>query len=92
MEKGLKFIKRYIKGLDTPQKLAKFVRFISWSELTLFDAIQVNFTNVSGLGRRPIAHTCNTVLELSLSYQSFPELREEFSAILESDYWEMDIV
>ena len=58
----------------------------------LFDAIQVNFTNLSGLGRRPIAYTCNTVLELSSTYQSFPELREEFSAILASDYWEMDIV
>ena len=58
----------------------------------LFDAIQVNFTNLSGLGRRPIAHTCNTVLELSSTYQSFPELREELSAILASDYWEMDIV
>ncbi|CAH3036081.1 unnamed protein product, partial [Pocillopora meandrina] len=89
---GLKFLKRYIKGLDTPQKLSKFVRFISGSELMLFDAVQVNFTNLSGLGRRPIAHTCNTVLELSSTYQSFPELREEFSAILASDYWEMDIV
>ena len=89
---SLKFLKRYIKGLDTPQKLSKFVRFISGSELMLFDAIQVNFTNLSGLGRRPIAHTCNTVLELSSTYQSFPELREEFSSILASDYWGMDIV
>ena len=58
----------------------------------LFDTIQVNFTNVSGLSRRPIAHTCITVLELSSTYQSFPELREKFSAILASDYWGMDIV
>ncbi|PFX23747.1 hypothetical protein AWC38_SpisGene11709 [Stylophora pistillata] len=89
---SLKFLKRYFTGLDTPQKLSKFVRFISGSELMLFDAIQVNFTNLSGLSRRPIAHTCNTLLELSSTYQSFPELREEFSAILASDYWEMDIV
>ena len=89
---SLKFLKRYIKGLDTPQKLSKFVRFISGSELMLFDAIQVHFTNLAGLGRRPIAHTCNTLLELSSTYQSYPELREEFSAILTSDYWEMDIV
>ena len=89
---SLKFLKRYIRGLDTPQKLSKFVRFISGSELMLFDAIQVHFNNIAGLGRRPIAHTCNTVLELSSTYQSFPELREEFSAILTSDYWEMDIV
>ena len=48
----------------------------------LFDAIQVNFINLSGLSRSPIAHTCNTMLELSSTYQSFPELREEFSAIV----------
>ena len=65
---SLKFLKRYIKGLDTPQKLSKFVRFISGSELMLFDAIQVNFIRLSGLGRRPIAHTCNTVLELSSTF------------------------
>lgn len=58
----------------------------------LFDAIHVNFNKLSGLGRRPIAHTCNTVLKISSTYQLFPELREEFSAILASDYWEMDIV
>ena len=71
---SLKFLKRFIKGLDTPQKLSKFVRFISGSELILFDAIQVNFINLSCLGHRPIAHTCNTVLELSSTYQL--EIRE----------------
>ena len=89
---SLKFHKRYIKGLDTPQKLSKFVRFISGSELMLFDVIQGNFTNLSGLDRPAIVHTCNTVLELSSTYQSFPELREELSSILASNYWEMDIV
>lgn len=48
---SLKFLKRYIKGLDTLQKLSKFVRFISGSELMLFDTIQVHFINLSGLGR-----------------------------------------
>ncbi|XP_022783703.1 uncharacterized protein LOC111324417 [Stylophora pistillata] len=68
-ERGsLNFLKRYIKGLDTSQKLSKVFRFIVKSELMLFDAIQVNFTNLSGLDRRPIAHTCNTVLELSSTY------------------------
>ena len=89
---SLKFLKKFIKGLDSPQKLNKFVRFISGSELMLFHALQVHFTNLSGLGRRPVAHTCNTVLELSSTYQSFSELREEFSHILLSDYWEIDMV
>lgn len=89
---SLKFLKKFIKGLDTSQKLSNFVRFVSGSELMLFAAIQIEFTDLSGLGRRPIAHTCNTVLQLPSTYQSFPELREEFSSILSSDNWEMDVV
>ncbi|XP_068737060.1 uncharacterized protein [Montipora capricornis] len=89
---SLKFLKKFIKGLDTSQKLSNFVRFVSGSELMLFAAIQIEFTDLSGLGRGPIAHTCNTVLQLPSTYQSFPELREDFSSILSSDNWEMDIV
>jgi len=43
---SLKFLKQYIMGLDTPRKLSKFVRFVSGSELMLFDVTQVNFKNV----------------------------------------------
>ena len=68
---SLQFLKRYIKGLDTPQKLSKFVWFFGGSEVMLFETIQVNFTNLSGLGYRPIAHTCNTVVAiLNLSFLS----------------------
>lgn len=88
----LGFLRRYIRGLDTPEKLATFVRFISGSELMLFEGIQVTFTDLSGLERRPIARTCNTLLQLPTTYQSFPELREEFNHILAADNWEMDII
>lgn len=67
---SLRFLQKYIKGLDTPQKLPNFVRFISGSESMLFAAIQMQFTELSGLGRRPIAHKCNTLLETSSTYQS----------------------
>lgn len=55
----LKFLKRFIKGLDTPQKLSTFVqvRFISGSELMLFEAIQVSFTDLSGSGLLPTLAT-----------------------------------
>ena len=88
----LGYLRRYIRGLDTPEKLATFVRFVSGSELMLFEGIQVTFTDLSGLERRPIALTCNTLLQLPSSYQSFPELREEFNHILMANNWEMDIV
>lgn len=88
----LKFLNRYIRGLDTPQKLSTFLRFISGSELMLFEGIQVTFIELSGFGRRPIARTCNALLELPSTYQSFPELREEFNHVLSSDNWEIDII
>ncbi|XP_028413816.1 uncharacterized protein LOC114536664 [Dendronephthya gigantea] len=88
----LGFFRRYIRGLDNPEKLSTFVRFISGSELMLFDGIQVTFTNLTGLERRPMARTCNTLLQLPSTYQSFPELREEFNNILSGDNWEMDMV
>ena len=88
----LKFLKKFIKGLDTSSKLATFLRFISGSELMLFAAIHVTFNELSGFARRPIARTCNTLLELSSTYQSYPEFREEFNHILLSDNWEVDMV
>ena len=88
----LGFLRRYIRGLDAPEKLATFVRFVSGSELMLFEDIQMTFTDLSGLERRPIALTCNTLLQLPSSYQSFPELREEFNHILMANNWQMDIV
>lgn len=88
----LKFLQRYIKGLDTTEKLATFVRFISGAELMLFEGIQVTFTDLYGAGRRPIARTCNTVLQIPSTYQSFPEFREEFNHVLMSGNWEMDLI
>lgn len=51
----------------------------------LFPEILVTFTQLEGIARRPIAHTCNYILEISSTYQSFPELREEFNGILAVD-------
>lgn len=59
----------------------------------LFPEILVTFTQLEGIARRPIAHTCNYILEISSTYQSFPELREEFNGIrIAVDNWEIDIV
>lgn len=86
-----KYLKRFIKGLDS-RLLSTFLRFFSGSDLMLFATWQVHFTNLLGASRRPIAHTCSCTLELPSTYQSFPELREEFNNILQADNWEMDIL
>ena len=87
----LGYLKRFVRGLEITQ-LKRFLMFTTGSDLMVCDSLNINFVKVDGLGRRPVAHTCGPCLELPTTYQSFPELREEFSSILSLSTWEMDIV
>ncbi|XP_052245976.1 uncharacterized protein LOC127854906 [Dreissena polymorpha] len=84
-------LRRFIRELNS-DSLRKFVRFCTGSDLMVSKEIQVVFVNVSGLARRPIAHTCSCLLELSKSYESFPQFRSEFMGVLDSNVWVMDII
>ena len=84
-------LRRLIRELKS-ETLRKFVRFRTGSDLMVSKEINVSFVNVSGLARRPIAHTCSCLLELSKTYESFPQFRSEFMAVLESNVWVMDII
>ena len=44
--------------------------------------ISVQFTSLEGFQRKPIAHTSGAVLERPRTYESFPQLRQEFNSIL----------
>ena len=77
----LRFLQRYIRGLDKSQ-LIKFLRFTTGSDIIAVDKITVDFIKSDGMQRRPIARTCGPVLELSYTYQNFCELREEFQNVL----------
>lgn len=87
----LGYLKRFIRGLEVTQ-LKRFLVFTTGSDLMVCESLDINFVKVDGLGRRPVAHTCGPCLELPTTYQSFAELREEFSSILSLSTWEMDIV
>lgn len=84
-------LKRYIRELDEA-KLGSFLRFCTGSDLVVAKAILVEFTVQTNFTRRPIGRTCGMLLELSDSYDNFPEFRAEFNSILESNIWVMDIV
>ncbi len=86
----LSYLKRYIRGLDD-EKLVKFLRFCTGATIICIDMIRVDFTNLDGFERRPIAHICGAILELPASYNSFPEFREEMNNILTSEFWDIDI-
>ena len=94
----LDHLKRYIKSLQCTL-LETFLQFITGSDILLCDSITVSFSDLlsdpvqSGKGRRPIAHTCGPVLELPSTYQSYNELSEEFTELLNNkDSWEYNIV
>lgn len=84
-------LKRYIRENDE-DKLSKFLRFCTGSNLVVAESIHVQFTVQTDFTRRPIGHTCGMVLELSDSYDNFPQFRAEFNCVLDSNIWVMDIV
>ena len=89
---ALKFLQRYIRGLDT-ERLAKFLRFTTGMDVMGREKLHVSFLSSHGLSSRPIAHTCAPLLELPTTYNNFVELREEFENILNQKIsWDIDIV
>lgn len=87
---SLRFLHQYIRGLDEIG-LLKMLRFATGSDVICVKEIEVIFTPLEGLARRPIAHTCGPTLELPSTYNSYPELRAEMEAILYSNSYAMDI-
>lgn len=90
--KCLRFLQQYIRGLDGVG-LRKMLRFVTGSDVVCVNKIQMIFTSLEGLARRPVAHTCGPVLELPSTYSSYPELRSELESILSNAHaLVMDIV
>ena len=83
---------RFIKSLGG--NVAAFLQFTTGASVILDgQKLKVSFTELNGLARRPIVHTCGPVLELPSTYQCYNELCEEFSSILrDKSAWKFDIV
>ena len=80
----LGFLKQYIRGLDEPF-LRDFLKYCTGSD--------VGFVACSTIARRPIIHTCASMMELSSSYASYCEFREEIQNILNAcENWGIDII
>jgi len=90
-KQALRFLQQYIRGLDE-MGLRRMLRFVTGSDIICVTQIEVIFTTLEGLARRPIAHTCGSILELPCTYNSYPELRVEMENVLTSNYYTMDIV
>lgn len=53
---SFRFLQQYIRGLDDAG-LRRILRFVTGSDVICVNKIEVMFTAVDGLGRRPVAHT-----------------------------------
>ena len=72
---------QYIRSLEDFESM-KLLRFVTGCDIIIIENIEVSFSAMEGLARRPIAHTCAAMLEVPDSYRNFCELREEFTSIL----------
>ena len=88
----LDHLKRYIRSLER-KALERFLHYVSGSDSLTCDSIEITFTSLSGLQRRPIVHTCGPTLEIPTTYESFTDLAEEFNNVMrEEQAWSFDIV
>ena len=92
VQQCLDHFKKYIRSLQG-SSLSVFLQFITGSDIISCDSIEVTFSALDGTSRRPVAHTCGPLLEIPSSYQSYNELSEEFSELLQNkEAWHFNIV
>ncbi len=60
-----------------------FLRFVTGSSVCSTKGITISFNTLSGLARRPIAHTCDCMLELSSTYLNYDEFYIDFAVIFD---------
>ncbi len=89
-ERVLGYLRQFVASLSE-EDLRLFLRFCTGSTVCNGGKLGVSFNALEGVGRRPIAHTCEPCLELSSNYYTFPEFVTEFKAYLANEYsWIMD--
>ena len=59
-----------------------YLRLLTGSDMIIIENIEVSFSAMEGLARRPIAHTSAPMLKLPNSHRNFCEFREESTSIL----------
>ena len=60
---ALDYLKTFIRGMDVTQ-LKLFLMFVTGADVLCVPTFHVQFTELDGIARRPIAPTCGCVLEL----------------------------
>ncbi|KAJ8299370.1 hypothetical protein KUTeg_023430 [Tegillarca granosa] len=89
------YLNGFVRELE-PEMLKLFLRFCTGSNLVVKDKISVRFT-AAELGdnvRSPTSHTCGCVLEIPSTYakDSYVVFKSDFKSVLQSRYFEMDVI
>ena len=91
-ERVFSYLTTYISNCKQDE-LRLLLRFVTGSSVLLDKTIKVTFNRLSGLARRPISHTCDCLVELPLSYSTYPEFEQELSRVLACEAsWAMDAI
>lgn len=86
------YLRKYVGNMKNSE-VRDFLRFVTGSSALIVDEISVTFNGLSGLSRRPVAHTCTPMLELPTTYETLVEFSQEFDALLSSELsWIMDAI
>lgn len=90
-ERVLSYVEQFIGNMKEDEVRA-FLRFVTGSAVCSANVIHINFNQLEGFARRPIAHTCSCTLELPATYRSYLDFAAEFQAILQDNEftWKMD--
>ena len=90
-ERVFGYLIQYV-GAMKASEVQHFLRLVTGSSVCTSKDIFIEFNTLSGLGRRPISHTCTNYLELSTNYDTYLDFETEFNSILsDTEYaWIMD--
>ena len=90
-KQALDHLKRYIRSLEG-KALERFLHFVTSSDVIACDHITVEFNSLDGFVRRPVVQTCEPMLELPITYDSYTDIAVEFTNIMrEEQAWSFDI-
>ena len=90
-ERIFEYLRLYIGNMENCE-LRRFLCFVTGPSVCSSEGIRVSFNKLSGIERRPIGHTCSSLLELSSCYQSYEEFMQEFRAVLCLGDWKLDAI
>ncbi|VDI39265.1 Hypothetical predicted protein [Mytilus galloprovincialis] len=88
--KVFQYFKDFIEQLGD-EDLQKFLQFITGQNCVPKHTISVQFSNLSGAERRPVAHTCGYLIEIPEAYDNYADFETEFRNVLQSDILRFDV-